>query len=140
MKKIVLFTSLAVLAISITSCDTGTTVEPTISQLYGSWQWISSQGGFGGELRTPQSTSETRKAIFRADGIVQFFKNNILVNQLRFTVNRESNPNGNEYYVIRYLDTSYYVPDQTISFDGLDTLYLADTCMDCYRNVYSRLR
>lgn len=110
------------------------------TRLFGSWRWVSSQGGWGGQLQTPESTGQTRTAIFRSDGLARFLRNDSLVTQVRYSLESLYDREGNQYLIIRYLVPEYVLAPQQVAFGEKDTLYLRDTCMDCYYHVYTRIR
>jgi hypothetical protein len=99
---------------------------------------MKTEGGFGPMIRTPQSTGYTAKAIFYPSGIVQYFRNDTLVNQLSFTITKDSS--GSQVNCLLHHNSTIYYPDQFISYQGSDTLHLVDNCMDCYRTSYMRIR
>ncbi len=139
--KILLFcSSFWFLGLSIAGCDFGQVETSMTARLYGSWRWVSSQGGWAGELQTPESTGQTRTAIFRSDGLARFLRNDTLVTQVQYSLESRSDPEGNEYLIIRYRGFAYFSADQEIAFGNRDTLYLTDMCMDCYLHVYTRMR
>jgi hypothetical protein len=139
--KILLFLSgFWFLGLFIAGCDFGEVEISMAARLYGSWRWVSSQGGWAGELQTPESTGQTRTAIFRSDGLARFLQNDSLVAQVRYSLESRFDREGNEYLIIRYLESEYFVADQEVAFGNRDTLYLTDTCIDCYYHVYTRIR
>jgi hypothetical protein len=121
------------------SCDAGEPVAPELVQLYGSWEWVKSFGGYAGQTRTPESTSETAKVVFLAN-IVQFYRNNTLFSQSRFGMAKEPFPSSQAGFTIEFYDFQSPSNRQFVSFRGPDTLILSDLCMDCYQHTYSRVR
>lgn len=141
MKAFFSFAALVLFFTHFLGCDVGAPVDPEIAQLYGTWQWIKTQGGFGGDLQTPQSTGHTASVIFHSAGIAQFFRDDTLVKLVHFTALKGKPYAGaEEMYFIHYIEENYFSPDQIISFQGSDTLRLSDTCMDCFQYTYIRVR
>ena len=141
MKQYLFPPSVILLLIAFASCNDRYPVAPEISQLYGTWQWLRSVGGIMGEVRTPKSTGHTGKAIFHFDGTVAFYRDDILVEQYRYTITREKlYPNAQEALIIEFLGAPAPSNKQTISYQGVDTLFLSDLCMDCYQHTYARIK
>ena len=139
-KILLFFSSLCFLGLFVAGCDFGDVDTSMGARLYGSWRWVSSQGGWAGGLQTPKSTGQTRTAIFRSDGLARFLRNDSLVTQVRYSLESRSDREGKEYLIIRYLESEYYLADQQVDFGNQDTLYLTDACIDCYYHVYTRMR
>jgi hypothetical protein len=140
MKSIITLAAAFVFLTHSLGCDAGTPVDPEVSQLYGTWQWLKTQGGFGGDVYTPQSTGQTAKVIFRPTGIAQFYRNDTLVKQLGYAVIKRNPYTGaQDMYCVHYNGSNDYFSDQIISFQGPDTLRLSDVCMDCFNYTYSRV-
>ena len=122
-------------------CQDDSAVNPNgdtyMLQLYSSWEWVTSVGGYAVTVRTPQSTGQTAKIAFFPDGRVQYFRNDTLVNEVTYTVKKDTSFSPASY-LIHYNSTTYS-PDQFIQYSGTDTLYLVDACMDCYRHTYFKL-
>jgi|SRR3990172_11438092 len=136
--KFVLFTIIAILIVTQITCDDAVRPSaPEAQRLFGSWNWIKSVGGFGGETLTPESTGTTVKLVFQYDGTFLLYVNDTLNRQSTYYVQKQSlNPGWPEYYYLWY---SHSTSPQQISYQGSDTLMLFDQCYDCYLNTYVRI-
>lgn len=107
----------------------------TSPNIVGRWNWILSTGGFAGEVSTPDSAGvPNRRLIFNPNYTFSFFRADTLVKTGKYTLKEKDGE-----VVISY-DTgkqSLFF-DQRITFQGNDTLILADECYDCYINTYVR--
>ncbi len=120
------------LVVVFTSC----VLNPTSNNektIIGYWQWIKTTGGFTGETRTPQSAGYEITLHFAKDSLLFSYKNKKLFNTSRFQILTGVHQNA-EDTLIR---DNYYVK-QIIHFQGSDTLFLSDYCMDCYNSMYVR--
>jgi hypothetical protein len=107
----------------------------TSSKIVGRWDWILSTGGFAGEVSTPDSAGVPNlHLIFNPNYTFSFFHSDTLVKRGKYTLKEKEGK-----MVISY-DTgkqSLFF-DQSITFQGNDTLILADECYNCYINTYIR--
>lgn len=132
MKKIFLYFALFIAGIY--GCDTG--VE-TQEDIYGSWNWIRTTGGFAGVSLTPQSEGYTMKAVFSRGNSASFYKNDSLIWTSKFTVNKEKTIfSEEEMSVIHYESTRL---PQAISIKG-DTLTLSDNAYDGFNMSYVKIK
>jgi hypothetical protein len=140
--KALLHSALVLLVlIGFGNCNTGTPVASEISQLHGSWKWLQSVGGFAGETRTPESTGHTVSIVFGVDGKAQFYQDGIA--QIRYpyiVTNEKPYPDAKDIYFVEFLGAPAPSNKQMISYKGVDTLLLADLCIDCYQHTYARIK
>jgi hypothetical protein len=119
---------LVILFLALSACDPG--IKPD-AELLSEWQWVSSGGGFAGQVLTPASTGEEITVEFTAK---KFFKyvNGQLTEEFRYTIKLEESIFSTEpQEIINYSNgwrQSYLIKD--------DTLYLSDQCYDCFGHVY----
>jgi hypothetical protein len=122
----------------IVSCEQSTSTQADSGQIYGSWQWIKTTGGFGPGLKTPQSEGYTAKAVFKLEGIAQYFRNDTIINQYQFSIIKDTSY-SHISYLLHLLGTESYL-DQLINFHGSDSLVLSDNASDAFYNFYVRIR
>jgi hypothetical protein len=137
--KALLITSCAFLfSVLIISCTHSTSPgNGGVPALYGSWQWYRTSGGFGGSVTTPESCGCTAKAVFKPEGVVQFFQNDTLAGQYPFTIVADTSYSQQNYFL--HAESGTYYPNQFINISG-DTLVLTDNCADCFTHFYVRMR
>ncbi len=138
MKTTFVYSIFVLVLANLVACDAGEPVAPELAQLYASWEWVKSFGGYSGQTRTPESTGETKTTRFLHNGIVQFYRNDRLVSQSRFGIAKESFPRSRAGITIEFYDMPSPSNKQFVSFRSPDTLILSDLCMDCYQHTYSR--
>lgn len=123
------------------SCEQSTSTQTDSEQLHGSWQWVKTSGGFtgtGGPNNTPETAGYTLITIFKPEGIAQFFRNDKLINQSKYSIIKDTSYSqvinllhltGNENYL-----------DQRIDFRGNDSLILSDNVIDGFYVFYVRIK
>jgi hypothetical protein len=125
-------------SVFIVSCEQSTSTQNGSEQLHGSWQWIKTQGGFGGIIKTPQSTGYTAKAVFQPGGIAQYFRNDTIINQFQFSIIKDTS--GSQVSNLLHLEGTESYLDQRINFQGSDSLVLSDNAIDGFYNFYIRIK
>jgi hypothetical protein len=106
---------------------------------YGTWNWLRSFGGFAGGEIAPESVGYSVVVVLSSDGTYEYFENGALKYKTRFTIRKEGHGNCQDSVdVIVYDPPAPYHWNQTISLVNVDTLVLADQCMDCYVHIYVR--
>jgi len=122
-------------------CDQSTSTQTNSEQLYGSWQWIKTEGGFigsGGPNNTPQSAGYTKKIIFKPEGVAQYFRNDTIIGQIKFSIFKDTS--GSQTSNLLHLENTQSYLDQRISFQGNDSLVLSDNALDGFYYFYSRIK
>lgn len=103
------------------------------NDLKGSWDWVLSQGGFGGWKLTPESEG--------------FSKTLIINDGQYYTITKNGEPVEEGTYEIKLLEFDGSVRPaikfesgftESFILQSDDTLRLLDTCFDCYYHVYVR--
>ncbi len=92
--------------------------------VYGSWRWVKTQGAWTGSIHTPELSGYSAKVLFQENDTVQFYRNDILLKQLPFTLSTTHKlSRRKEVFVIHWTDKD--LPDsQFVLFSGNDTLHL----------------
>ncbi len=140
MKSLPHLLPICLLLIAFVSCNQGTPNAPEISQLHGSWQWLSSVGGIKVEHRTPQSTGHNATVTFANLDVVFFCQDSVLQSQFHYTVTKQTPYlNGPQVYVIEYVGALPPENKQMVSYRGVDTLLLTDLYIDGYQSIYVRI-
>ena len=111
-------------------------------QLFGTWRWVSSSGGFAGTTQTAEDGKNKT---------LEFRKNGICVaddgqgrNKMEFSLSEgptifSTEPGALMTYKDKGLrKTSTLMVTQSVVFQGPDTLLLRDECYDCFGHLYVR--
>jgi hypothetical protein len=118
----------------IISCSV-TDTDSAQNKIVGQWEWISSTGGFIGEKTTRDSAGvPNRHFNFNSDQTFNFYRSDTLIQTGIFSLNKKD---GDLVISYNTKDENFFF-DQRVSFQGSDTLILADECYDCYINTYIR--
>lgn len=116
-----------------------------LEKLFGSWTWMQSSGGFtGGQTTTPMTEGYSQDVEFNRNGIYKLYQDGKQKEKMKFSLTEEpSNNSTGIKYIIKYDDAGIItqnklVDTQSILFEGEDTLFLNDQCVDCYGHTYIR--
>lgn len=132
-----------------TGCsDMGNGVHPDLFLISGSWLWVRSTGGIGGDIITP-SPGEVLKDVYTLEGAFSRFRNDTLILSARFSVfdgpfgvtlkltdfvkhpgYRDSDPT----YPFGWFD---WLGEEILTFRG-DSMLLADYGNDTYFHTFVR--
>jgi hypothetical protein len=119
--------------------DFGDTINSDVGRLSGSWRWISSIGGLGPHVISPQP-GDTVIDSYSIHGDFSREMNHALVMTAHFSLSEE-----NSNLMVIYTNVQYHLGYQTdllnalVHFEG-DTLRLMDYAADMYRHTYVRMR
>ena len=120
------------------TCATDTT-NLIPRELYGSWNWIKSQGGIAGITITPATAGYTRKVVYHYNLLYESYKNDSLELVSPFSVyDLAESPFGSHLFIHYEALPAYR--DQYIYQLTRDTLVLGDNCIDCFVHTYVRRR
>lgn len=117
-----------------------------LEKLFGTWEWVSSSGGWAGRTLTPASEGYSQQIEFTEKGVYKVYINDKVENKMEFTITENSSSiyTSQTVYMIKYKATglfkknkSVFDMSQTFKFSG-DTLWLADECYDCFGHIYIR--
>ena len=118
--------------------------DESLSNLFGSWEWVQTYGGFADTVVTPTTEGYTLSVDFSSKGIYKIYKNGTLQDKLKFTLSQgnsifhDSTANLISYQNRGFGNTDEDYIKQSIRFGGEDTLFLYEECWDCYSYVYVR--
>lgn len=107
-------------------------------RLVGSWQWIRSTGGIGGQTVTPETPGYSSKLLRFEEETAALFRADTLVWRVRYSVEEKDD----QPMVVYYLeDEEAFLPAEYLRFKGAskDTLVLRENCFDCYTQTYRRV-
>ncbi len=114
--------------------------DPSLSKLFGSWEWLGSSGGFSGGSKTPASEGYNETLEFNSNGIYKSYRNGKKEDKWKIEIVADNDRPGN--FIIKYSGTGVFnrgiQRKQEVSFRGNDTLYLDDGCCDRYGHLYVR--
>ena len=128
MKKIFLLLLLAPL---LHQCSSAT--DPLISNLQGTWVWVSSSGGFTGSTETPETTGQTRRLIITESTLTTITDNDLISERNYSLIEKESQIFGD----IRQMLVSPNDIDRIVILDGNNLTLIMD-CTDCITDGYVR--
>ena len=124
------------LAIGITSCSDGVMEpEPEATGLLGSWQWLSSCGGFGPQCGTPASKGYDQTIVLTADSMFQWFRADSLFLRADFSVTQDETMYGMQDVIVLEQALAF-----AFDFPSKDSLRLRDLCFDCFEHHFLRLK
>jgi hypothetical protein len=125
---------------SSTGCsDNGNPIDPTISQLSGSWVWVRSVGGEALHLITPPAGT-IYIDVYTLNGVYSKSRNDSLIATAGYSVSMQ-----NSSPLLRYTDVKTYFDfhfspfAEFVEFKG-DTLLLEDYGFDLYVHTFIRMR
>lgn len=142
-----LFIILILVSGSLTSCkkEKISLEDTTMQEIFGSWEWVSSIGGFAGFNNSPSSVGYSKTIEFDKYGICKIYKNKRRIQKLKFTLQKEY-VNFNTYmadFFINYTDQKTFGKDKALPLHaadiaGSDTLWLYDIGNDGFTHMYVR--
>ena len=142
--KIILFVVITTVSLFITSCRKDITMpNPELEKLFGSWDWVSTSGGYIGSTKTPVTEGYSAYISFDKKGITKMYKDGKKKETLKYTLTETATAVGNTTaYIIHYKNKGICnknTPNQQIiRFGGQDTLFLSDIYSDGFFNIYTR--
>lgn len=104
------------------------------TKLNGSWNWVSSQGGFAGHTLTPESEGYSQKLIFHKDQTYTIKRDGELHEQGTYEISIIEYDEENRL-AIQYDSKEFYY---AVITELTDTLRLRENCADCYSHIYVR--
>ena len=133
----------ALLSLIITSCTKDKTVNTKSyvdlpSNLFGTWNWQYSSGGYAGVSYTPETTGEVRKIEFDTDNNFKYYVNGLLKSESKFHIEKSISIYGKDSALI-LITNSMSLP-QSIRFGHSDTLTLSEEAFDGFGHSYIRIK
>lgn len=132
-----------VMAIGMAACGSdpvdGGGDDLTVQQLYGTWEWVSSEGGIAGVRLTPESEGFEQRVVMRDPFQIELLVDGESVAVTTFTFS-PADPDDNE--TLSRLNLADPLPGFGIRFVGIDLngeLVLADPCCDGFIYRFSRV-
>lgn len=122
--------------ILFTSCSDK--VLPETNEIMGTWNWISSSGGFAGSIYTPESTGENIVLEFTPDSVYREYRNDSLIIETGFQIimSKSIYDHDSVKMVSFYQD----MIRRSIVFDSPNDLILRDEMYDGFSSHYRRIR
>lgn len=127
------------LSVFIAGCKQNMPTQAGSNQLYGSWQWIKTQGGLAGQTYTPNSTGYTAKVVFLVNGFAQYYRNDTLTSLVKFTIVKKKLSSNDIEVELLHFNNGNFLFDQVINFQGSDSLLLSDYAADGFNYFYTRI-
>jgi hypothetical protein len=118
--------------------------DPSLSKLFGSWEWVQTSGGLAGQIKNPATEGQTQSVEFSSTGIYKLFINGEQKSKTKYSLSYlTAVHNADSPVLVTYenLGSGHQSDDivkQYLTFKGEDTLYLNDECVDCFNYVYVR--
>ncbi len=120
-------------------------VEAPIAQaanVFGEWNWVSSQSAAGGITQTPSSTGESIELKFETNGVFKEFKDGKKTEKLIFEFIEGTSVNFElSGYLIKYRNSGLNRKEkfrEEFGMKGKDTLLLRRDCSGCYTRMFVR--
>ena len=76
--------------------------------------------------------------MFKPEGIVQFFRNDSVINQYKFVIIKDTS--HSQTINLLHIEGTESFRDQLINFQGSDSLVLSDNGTDAFYHFYIRLK
>jgi len=109
-------------------------------EIVGTWNWVKTYGGIGGQLITPDSVGYTKQYVFSSDNMYYTYRN-------------MTQHTGTGWYGLGdsvdcmgvktdalFLEIGDPIQLQGLAFPNSDTMIIYDCCIDCYSHTYVRLK
>ena len=123
--------SVALAAVVVAAC--GDPVAPEFRWIFGSWEWVRSCCGLGGQSITPATEGYNLTYVFEPGGVLQVFRDDSLVALTTFSVRWEQRyEDAPRIAVIRYAREVLGQREQILERRGPDRLMLKSACRDCF--------
>ena len=116
--------------------DISSSPNPESKEIFGTWVWVQSSGGFTGHTINPSTVGYSGTVEFNKNGIYKTYKDGNQKEEGKYSlIEGKSIYTTTTAHLIKYEDDITY---QSINLERKDTLILSDECYDCYRHVYIR--
>ena len=116
-------------------------MDPALEErLYGSWEWLSAEGGLAGGVRTPESEGFTRRLVFTRPNRVELFRDGVPEAETTFEL-VPAPELGDEFVPprVRYAEPIFGFDEQEVGFDLEGRLILTDPCCDGFVYTWARI-
>jgi len=104
--------------------------ELTVQDLYGTWEWISSEGGIAGTIRTPVTEGFGQQVVLRDPREIELFIDGQSVGATTFTFFPPDPGDGEPRGRFEMAESLQGFQPQFVGFDIEGTLMLTDPCCD----------
>lgn len=125
---------LSILLMAATACGGGSDPVP---ELFGTWEWVGTSGGVGGDSRAPRPDDPTITVCFAPDGTAAFSRDGEVAREQRYRVSTEATIFGPEALPVLYFDDEDMGRVLRIEDSG-STLTLSDNVYDGFSLHYRR--
>jgi hypothetical protein len=109
-----------------------TTDDPAFVQLlYGSWSWISAEGGIAGQTVTPETEGYAQTFVLTSPDRVELLRDGVTVAVTTFEFVPARDSGGQtESAMLRYASPIFGWDEQAVALDPVGNLVLTDPCCD----------
>ena len=128
-------TVLSVLLLAALACGGGSDPVP---ELFGTWEWVGTSGGIGGDSRTPRPDDPAITVRFAPDGTAVFSREGEVAREQRYRLTSEATIFGPEALPVLYFDDEGVGRVLRIEDSGL-SLTLSDNVYDGFSLHYRRV-
>lgn len=126
---------LSILLLAAWACGGGSDPVP---ELFGTWEWVGTSGGIGGDSRAPRPDDPTITVRFAPDGAAVFSRDGEVAREQRYRVSTEATIFGSEALPVLYFDDEDMGRVLRIEDSG-STLTLSDNVYDGFSLHYRRI-
>jgi hypothetical protein len=136
--QLLTFVLLVLVAVSCTKDNSvdATSYVKVPSNLFGTWTWLYSSGGYAGVTSTPATTGEIREIEFDTKNNFKYFVNGKLKTESKFQIEKSISIFSKDSALI--LLTKSWTVQQSIRFVHPDTLTLSEEVFDGFGHSYIR--
>jgi hypothetical protein len=113
-------------------------LEEIPSDLYGTWNWLYTTGGYAGINITPFTTGESKKIELTATGYYKYFVNDIIQSENKFHIEKSTSIYSHHDTVLMLVTGNGI--NQSFRFRTPDTLTLYEEAFDGFVHHYARLK
>jgi len=136
--------ALAALSLLLGGCGSDPLVpndddELEVADLFGSWAWVSSQGGLTGGTITPATEGFEQTIVIEAPTSISLFRDGELVAATTFTFVAADPEDGEQLSTMFFQNPLLAFDSEFVGLDIEGNLVLADPCCDGFVHTFRRL-
>jgi len=109
----------------------------SVDDLYGSWSWVSSQGGIAGETRTPESEGFEQTIVIEEPNLISLFRDGEVAASTTFIFIAPDREDGEELATLLLDEPLMSFESEFVGVDIEGNLVLADPCCDGFVHTFS---
>jgi hypothetical protein len=118
------------------TCKDSKSPEPE-DNLFGTWNWVESSGGWSGDTINPDIVGYSIKIVFQKDSVYKEYLNDSLIVSMPYKIVQK--PYGSTENERDFLVLENFRVDQMIEYEGSNILILTEMCFDCSVKKYIKV-